>query len=224
MKKITAFLCVMSLFIFTISCRGNMDETASEVNPDISSDFISVEEVSSNDNSTQMLAKLNDIVAKLCGSGYSAEYKENSMIGDALVSIYSVKGDTDVTWLFAHDGEENFYIDRISDGNWQSILSDDNGGYYIGESAVITHTEDEYILFIGSLSDDIFGTAEDRKIVKAGQSIFDEFLLDKYSITQGGVVVGHIALNDTADVVYVDRGSGEYERFTGDLSKYQAKG
>lgn len=224
MKKMTIVLLIMCLFIFSVSCQGEAAKTLSEAGSAVSEYFVSREDASEADDGTVMLTELNDIIAYMCGNGHTAVYKEASMIGDALVEVFSVKGESETAWLFAHDGQNHFYIDRVGDGNWRAIGRNDNGQYYIGKSAVITHTEDEYILFVEALSDDIFGISEDRDIVRRGSGIFDEYLLVEYSVSQGNAVVGYIALNDTVDVVYIDRGSGEYERFSGDLSKYQAKG
>lgn len=205
MKKLCIFISVICMLGFTVSCGKSETVSVGAASTSVASS------VSSETRETGELLKVIDDIS---GEKTEPVFKENSMIGDDLVAVFSA-GDT----LFAYAAEDKYYIDK---NGWRNIGYADEG-YYIGHSAVITHTEDEYILFVSSLCDDILGKTSGREITRSGEKIIHGQLLFEYVVTQWSQSV-KIALNNTLDVVFVDEGSGEYAEFEGDISKYQANG
>lgn len=205
MRSPCVAVVIITMLIFAVSCEKSGINELSDVSA--SGSFIVSSEISEN-------GELMKVIEDIIGEKIEPVFKENSMIGDDLVTVFSV-GDT----LFACAGEDKYFIDK---NGWRNVGYAPEG-YYIGHSAVITHTEDEYIIFVSSLCDDLLGKAGRRQITRSGEKIISGQLLFEYSITQRSETV-KIAVNDTLQVAFVDNGSGEYAEFNGDISKYQANG
>lgn len=220
-KTLICGILVLSVLIVA-SCDNGKNNNVSEPASKIVASFVSRNETPSAPTQSYDTEKLGAIIIELCGEGYAPKYKEESILGDKPIAVYTADGERETDWLFAVSLDGGFYIKKEAD--WRHIGFNDNGTCYIGDSAEITHTDDEYLLVVASLADEIFGKSEERQIERVGSGIFDEYLLQEYSIIDGNQTVGYIALDNTVDNVYIDSGSGEYEKYTGDLDSHRANG
>ncbi len=222
MKKILICGILILSFMLCASCEGSKNNNVSEPASKITASFVSRAEAFSLPTESYDTEKLSLIITGLCGQGYTPQFKEEAMLGDKHIAVYNAVGNENISWLFACSADGAFYIKKEAD--WRHIGFDDDGNCYIGDSAEITHTDDEYLLVVASLADEIFGESDAREIKRSGSGVFDEYLLSEYSISNGEEILGYIALDNTVDNVYIDSGSGEYEKYTGDLDAHRANG